>query len=117
MGLPERLRPSVRRLLQDPESERWLSPVSVWEAALLHRKRRIALPRGVEAIVAELNASAAIRFAPLTAEIAIAVSRLELSTNDPADNFIAATAAVNGLTLVTADACLLRVPGLKTMRA
>jgi len=44
-----------------------------------------------------------IREAPLTFEVALAVSSLNLPHNDPADGFIAATARVFGLTLVTAD--------------
>jgi PIN domain nuclease of toxin-antitoxin system len=44
-----------------------------------------------------------IREAPLTFEVALAVSSLNLPHNDPADGFIAATAKVFGLTLVTAD--------------
>ncbi len=44
-----------------------------------------------------------IREAPLTFEVALAVSSLHLPHNDPADGFIAATARVFGLTLVTAD--------------
>jgi PIN domain nuclease of toxin-antitoxin system len=41
--------------------------------------------------------------APLTVEVARAVSSLKLPHNDPADGFIAATAKVFDLTLVTAD--------------
>lgn len=44
-----------------------------------------------------------IREAPLTFEVALAISSLNLPHNDPADGFIAATARVFGLTLVTAD--------------
>jgi len=47
------------------------------------------------------------REAPLTHDIALASCRLTLSHQDPADRFIAATARVLGLTLVTADERLL----------
>ena len=47
------------------------------------------------------------REAPLTHDIAIASRQLTLQHEDPADRFIAATARVLGLTLVTADARLL----------
>lgn len=44
-----------------------------------------------------------VREAPLTFEVALAISSLKLPHNDLADGFIAATAKVFGLTLVTAD--------------
>jgi PIN domain nuclease of toxin-antitoxin system len=48
------------------------------------------------------------REAPLTHEIAIVSRQLTLSHQDPADRFLAATACVTGLTLVTADERLLQ---------
>ena len=47
------------------------------------------------------------REAPITHEVAIASRRLNLPHQDPADRFLAATAQVYGLTLVTADQRLL----------
>jgi PIN domain nuclease of toxin-antitoxin system len=44
-----------------------------------------------------------IREAPITFDVALAIPSLNLPHNDPADVFIAATAMVFGLTLVTAD--------------
>ena len=43
------------------------------------------------------------REAPLTHDIAVMSRQLALSHHDPADRFLAATALVMGLTLVTAD--------------
>jgi PIN domain nuclease of toxin-antitoxin system len=43
------------------------------------------------------------REAPLTHEVAMRSSSIDLRHRDPADRFLAATAAVHGLTLVTAD--------------
>ena len=100
---PERISQRVARQLLKPETELWLSAVSIWELRLLHDKGRVRLmPDPVNWIidsVSRLN----IREAPLTFEVALAVSSLNLPHNDPADGFIAATAKVFGLTLVTAD--------------
>ena len=100
---PQRLSPRVARQLTNPENEIWLSAVSVWELRLLHDKGRVKLiPDAVTWIndnLSQLN----IREAPLTFEVALAISSLDLPHNDPADGFIAATAKVFGLTLVTAD--------------
>jgi PIN domain nuclease of toxin-antitoxin system len=45
--------------------------------------------------------------APLTHEIALAARRLPLAYQDPADRFLAATAQILDLTLVTADTRLI----------
>ena len=107
---PRRLSSRVRRELQNPLSERWLSPISLWEALLLHSKGRIQLPFGLTELTE--RATAQFREAPITHEIAVAAHALELTHRDPADRFLAATAQVLGLTLVTADERLL---GLATV--
>lgn len=55
------------------------------------------------------------REAPLTHEIVVATQELPLSHRDPADRFLAATASVLGLTLVTADAHLLGLGTIATL--
>ena len=40
---PDRLTPSVRRALQAPENELWLSPISVWEALILVERGRLTV--------------------------------------------------------------------------
>ena len=100
---PRRLSARVTRELIHPKNEIWLSPVSLWELRLLHDKGRIRLvPDAVGWIVDNLT-RLNIREAPLTFEVALAISSLNLPHNDPADGFIAATAKTFGLTLVTAD--------------
>lgn len=54
-------------------------------------------------------ASGPFREAPLTWAVAIESRRISLPHEDPADRFLAATARVHGLTLVTADARLAKL--------
>ncbi len=56
-----------------------------------------------------------VREAPLTFEVALAISSLNLPHNDPADGFIAATAKVFGLTLVTADERLAKLADITVL--
>jgi PIN domain nuclease of toxin-antitoxin system len=100
---PERLSARVGRQLAKPENEIWLSPVSIWELRVLYDKGRVKLIPDVVTWVSDNLIRLKIREAPLTFEVALAVSSLNLPHNDPADGFIAATAKVFGLTLVTAD--------------
>lgn len=93
----------MARELIRPENEIWLSAVSVWELRLLHDKSRLKLIPDAVTWINENLSRLKIREAPFTFEVALAVSSLKLPHNDPADGFIAATAKIFGLTLVTAD--------------
>src|SRR5579863_10070539 len=99
--------------MRNPENERWLSPISVWEALILHDKGRIHLAGDLGDWVAK--ATAPFLEAPLTHEIARISRTLPLPQHDPADRFLAATAKVLDLTLVTADAKLLGLGEIATL--
>jgi PIN domain nuclease of toxin-antitoxin system len=100
---PGRLSTRVARQLINPANEIWLSAVSVWELRLLHDKGRVKLVPDAVTWIQDNLTRLNIREAPLTFEVALAISSMNLPHNDPADGFIAATAKVFGLTLVTAD--------------
>lgn len=111
---PERLTPSVQAELVAAEG-RWLSPVSLWEAMLLAERGRIDLgAQPAEWLRASLRESP-MRDAPLDRETALASRALPLEHEDPADRFLAATAIVQGLTLVTADRRLIDSEGVPTL--
>jgi PIN domain nuclease of toxin-antitoxin system len=55
------------------------------------------------------------RQAPLTHEVAIQSRLVNLPHQDPADRFLAATALVYDLMLVTADERLLNSPSISTL--
>lgn len=110
---PERLGDRTRHELQSPENEVWLSPVSTWEALMLHEKGRIHLEDDLKSWV--IDSTAPFLEAPFTHEIAAASRQLRLPQRDPADRFLAATAKVLGLTLVTADANLLGLGEIATL--
>jgi PIN domain nuclease of toxin-antitoxin system len=110
---PERLGKRTRSELLDPASELWLSPVSTWEALILHDKGRVYLASDAGEWIARNTKP--FREAPLTHEIAAASRFLRLAQRDPADRFLAATAKVLDLTLVTADAHLLGLGEIATL--
>ena len=100
---PQRLSRRVAKALADARNELWISPISTWEILILCRKGRLVLNSSPAAwILAALN-NAPLREATLTHEVAVAAETLILPHHDPADNFLAASAEVYGLTLVTAD--------------
>jgi PIN domain nuclease of toxin-antitoxin system len=109
---PNRIGPKTLRDLRDSANEIWLSPISTWEALLLHAKGKIHLSLDLADWLTESTAGT--REAPLTHEIALIAQQWSLH-RDPADRFLAATAKVLDLTLVTADERLLGLGNIRTL--
>jgi PIN domain nuclease of toxin-antitoxin system len=103
----------VKRALENDANEVWLSPISVWELALLVEKRRITLDRDVAQWATQ--SAATLKEAPLTSEIVLESTRFRLPHDDPADRFLVATARTLGLTLVTSDGRLLGSKAVSTL--
>lgn len=110
---PKLLGKRVQHELRDPANELWLSPISTWEALTLNAKGRIRLRGNLEEWVT--HAAGPFHEAPVTHEIALAAGQLQLPHQDPAGRFLAATAQVLDLTLVTADAALLGLGEIATL--
>ena len=109
---PKKLGKRLTAELKKEDNELWLSPISTWEALTLNYKGRIHLAGDLAQWLA--RATAGIREAPFTHEIALLARRLTLH-QDPADRILAATAGVLDLTLVTADKRLLELNDIRTM--
>jgi PIN domain nuclease of toxin-antitoxin system len=112
---PRRLSKRVTEELRDDKNELWLSPISTWELMVLCSKGRVTLTLGVEEWIAQARRAAPLVDAPLTHDVALETLRIRLTHRDPADVFLAATARVYGLTLVTADERLLRTKNLAVL--
>jgi len=95
----------VRRALQNPANEVWLSPISIWELTLLVEKGRVILDSPINGWV--VKAALPLKEAPLTSEVVLEAAQFSLPHGDPADRFLVATARSLGLILVTADRRLL----------
>ena len=101
---PARIKPKVAAILSDQENELWLSPISVWEVLILARKGRLELDPDAHQWVRRWLRERPMHEAALTREVAVQSDLVDLPQKDPADRFLAATALVFGLTLVTSDA-------------
>jgi PIN domain nuclease of toxin-antitoxin system len=115
VGDKSRLRPRVLKALENSANELWLSPISVWELLILVEKGRVVLNVDVEEWIDQALKAAPLQEAPLTMEVALATREIRLSHHDPADTFLAATAKVFDLTLVTSDARLIATKGLSIL--
>jgi PIN domain nuclease of toxin-antitoxin system len=108
---PARIGKHAAAALSAGGNELWLSPVSVWEALTLMQKGRV---RVNDPLTWVESAAGQLREAPLTQEIVRTSFALSLHA-DPADRFLAATAKVLKLTLITADARLLGLGEISTL--
>lgn len=114
---PEQLGKRVTAALGDRRNQLWLSPISIWEFLLLAERGRVRVRDGtapsdwVEAALAR----APMHDAPLNRQVAIRSRSVRVEHEDPADRFLAATADVYELTLVTGDERLLRGKGFRTL--
>jgi PIN domain nuclease of toxin-antitoxin system len=106
---PDRLPSPVKRRLRQGSNELVLSAVNVLEITIKQASGRLRLPQSVEAFVADLLASS-VRPLPLLLDHAIAIGTLPPLHQDPFDRLLVAQALVEDLTLVTADAHILRYP-------
>lgn len=112
---PERIGRRVARILSQAETEVWVSPISVWEIINLCERGRLALQPDPLAWVRRTREVAPVREAPVTHEVTLAMSQVVLPHRDPADRFLAATARVYELTLLTADEYLLNGTGYSVL--
>jgi PIN domain nuclease of toxin-antitoxin system len=118
---PERLSDSITRELENSANEIWISPITTWEIIILAEKGRVEL--NAEPITWMKNVLNSMPFQQATVnhEVAMQSRLIKLSHQDPADRFIAASAVVYDLILVTADNYLIKaaksyavLPNLKT---
>ena len=114
---PERLTKRVAAALADERNQLWLSPISIWEFLRLAERGGVRVQGGTspsEWVEAALS-RAPMHDAPLSREVATRSRSVRVEHEDPADRFLAATADVYELTLVTADERLLRGKGFRTL--
>ena len=112
---PSRLTPRAARVLEAGDAELWLSPISLWELGILVGRRRIELSSDVDAWIDDALRRAPMREAPLTRAVVRALGSIVTPHRDPADRFLAATAAALDLQLVTADEQLLAGRGYRVL--
>jgi PIN domain nuclease of toxin-antitoxin system len=79
-----------------------VSTISLWEIALLHDERRLALPQGFTAWCDALDSHQGFRIEPIT-RADVEAARTLAHLRDPHDRLIAGTAVRLGVALLTVD--------------
>ncbi|MCY4165451.1 MAG: type II toxin-antitoxin system VapC family toxin [Gammaproteobacteria bacterium] len=100
---PDRIQENTLKALASEDAILHLSSISCWEVLLLVEKGRIELAARAESWLVEALRNSPVIEVPISMEIAISSRSIAVANQDPADRFIAASAKVLGLTLVTSD--------------
>jgi PIN domain nuclease of toxin-antitoxin system len=98
-----RLSPTAKTAIEDAANERWLSPITLLEIAIKVRIGKLPLPTPFALMFPADLLAADIHLLPLEADHMEPLTTLPMHHKDPFDRLIAATALVEGLTLVSAD--------------
>lgn len=112
---PKRLSTRARRALEGAAGPLAASDVSLWEIAMLIARGRIDPATDAVQFIEDILEARAIRVLPITPKIAVLAQSETFQHGDPADRLIAATAIAHGAQLVTADARLKLVRGLRVL--
>jgi len=120
---PARLRPDALAAIDEAvlHNAVFVSPITVWEIALLERDGRIELVGGVKRWTSRALAQPGINLLPYTPAIAIESVHLPPPMHkDPFDRILVASARIEKMTLITADKAILafaKSTGLAHVRA
>jgi PIN domain nuclease of toxin-antitoxin system len=93
----------AKTALEDPANKRWLSPISLVEIALKVRIGKLTLPDPYPVMFPSRLIANDIHRLPLEAEHIEPLTTLPMHHKDPFDRLIAATALVEGMTVVSSD--------------
>jgi len=94
----------ARAAILDPANTRWASPISLLEIALKNRIGKLPLPDPFGVMFPASLTASDIHLLPLEPEHIEPLTWLPMHHRDPFDRLLAATAMVEGLSLVSADA-------------
>jgi PIN domain nuclease of toxin-antitoxin system len=103
--LTSRERQALDRAAEDREL--CLAAISLWEAQVLHAKKRIELPVPFSEWISNAADARMLMLLPLDIDVVIAADSLPLGFHgDPADRLIVATARAHAMALATHDSMI-----------
>ena len=112
---PKRLSSRARQAMAGAHGPLAAADISLWEIAMLIAKGRLRIAADAAEFIDDLVQARLVRILPITARIAVLARSDDFRQGDPSDRIIAATAIAHGAQLVSADAQLRRVPGLRVL--
>jgi PIN domain nuclease of toxin-antitoxin system len=80
-----------------------ISAISLWEAQMLHSRRRFALEVPFESWLLQATLPEVVRVVPIDTSVILELDRMPPMHGDPADRLVVATARAHDLPLATHD--------------
>lgn len=99
---PEKLAPNIFSLLQQIDTIRYVSVVSLWEIQIKNQLGKLELNRSLESIYSSQSKNG-ISFLPVIPAHVTNLNNLPLHHKDPFDRMLISQALVEGLTLISED--------------
>jgi PIN domain nuclease of toxin-antitoxin system len=99
---PEKLSPSTLELLQQSETRRYVSVISLWEMQIKNQIGKLTLSQPIEEIYKNQSKNEII-FLPVNPNHVLRLNGLPPPHKDPFDRILIAQALVEGLTLISVD--------------
>ncbi|QRQ87315.1 type II toxin-antitoxin system VapC family toxin [Cupriavidus oxalaticus] len=109
-GLPERLSPKARSLLEAPDAQLFFSAASLWEIAIKHSLGRADFRVDARLLRRGLLDNGYSEL-PVASAHAVVIDCLPAIHRDPFDRLLVAQATAEGITLLTSDALVAQYPG------
>lgn len=100
----------VRRYIEDPDEQVYLSAISAWEIAIKHSLGKLDLPMPPDRLVPMAREELGAEELPLREPSALRVSRLPTLHSDPFDRILIAQAISMGMTILTPDEAIRQYP-------
>ncbi len=94
-----KLKDSIRKILQDPQNEVYVSVVNGWEISIKHKVGKLPL----KTTVAECFKKSDFKILNINLEHILQLDKLPLHHKDPFDRILVSQAQVENLTLITSD--------------
>lgn len=115
-GDPGRIDPEVRAQLADPRHRLLVSAASAMEVATKARLGKLGIGETLVPTWAEQVAQIAADELPIAASHALLAGSMSWDHRDPFDRLLVAQALAEGVSLVSADAAMAQVQGLRLVR-
>ena len=114
---PENISPLALKMINKfkTRKELYVSSISVWEIALLVKKKRLLFNIGFEEWLLKVKNLTFLKFVDVDVDIAVASVNLKWTHKDPADRFIVATALNLEAKLITSDRKILTFKGVQSI--
>jgi PIN domain nuclease of toxin-antitoxin system len=100
---PEKISEAVKNIMGNDSNEFFISSISFWEFIVLMEKGRITISKPLDEWIRDAIINPNIKEIPIDKKIALKSREINLPHQDPADRFIAATAFIHEMTLITSD--------------